>query len=430
MAESCPQCGSSRLYRDGLRNLNDGSTVQRWLCRSCGYRFSEPNIKLNIRCKVSKALDPIDNSHKGRVVSGSRTVQESANGFSFLLSENIRSHNLSSVAKGLNGLPLYSSNAEYASKRAKNLSATELKAVAEKVETEASRGKIVEFAWHLKREGCTDATIKTYTSLLRKLELLKANILSPETVKDALAKADLKPNTKATIIAVYTSFLKYLGLTWKAPKCQYERPVPFIPLEGEIDDLIAGCSRALSALLLTLKESGMRVGEALRLKWIDLNPQSNTITLNDPEKHSRTRIFPVSSKLVGMLQSLPKKSELIFGCHVASKQTSFKKQRKRLAEKLANPRLNQITFHTFRHWKGTMEYHKTHDIEHVQRLLGHRDIENTMIYINMEQLLFKTENDEFHVKTAESLDEACKLLEVGFEYVTDMDGKKLFRKRK
>lgn len=28
------------------------------------------------------------------------------------------------------------------------------------------------------------------------------------------------------------------------------------------------------------------------------------------------------------------------------------------------------------------------------------------------------------------LDEACKLLEVGFEYVTDMQGKKLFRKRK
>jgi hypothetical protein len=36
----------------------------------------------------------------------------------------------------------------------------------------------------------------------------------------------------------------------------------------------------------------------------------------------------------------------------------------------------------------------------------------------------------FHVKVAQSLDEACKLLEVGFEYVTDMNGTKLFRKRK
>jgi len=38
--------------------------------------------------------------------------------------------------------------------------------------------------------------------------------------------------------------------------------------------------------------------------------------------------------------------------------------------------------------------------------------------------------DEFHVKVPQSLDEACKLLEVGFEYVTDMNGAKLFRKRK
>jgi predicted RNA-binding Zn-ribbon protein involved in translation (DUF1610 family) len=38
---SCPQCGSDRLYRDGWRYLEVGSTVQRFLCRSCGYRFSE-----------------------------------------------------------------------------------------------------------------------------------------------------------------------------------------------------------------------------------------------------------------------------------------------------------------------------------------------------------------------------------------------------
>ena len=29
-----------------------------------------------------------------------------------------------------------------------------------------------------------------------------------------------------------------------------------------------------------------------------------------------------------------------------------------------------------------------------------------------------------------NLKEACKLLEIGFEYVTDIDGKKLFGKRK
>jgi hypothetical protein len=37
---------------------------------------------------------------------------------------------------------------------------------------------------------------------------------------------------------------------------------------------------------------------------------------------------------------------------------------------------------------------------------------------------------KFLVKTAQTVEEACKLIEVGFEYVTDVDNVKLFRKRK
>jgi heme-binding NEAT domain protein len=48
----------------------------------------------------------------------------------------------------------------------------------------------------------------------------------------------------------------------------------------------------------------------------------------------------------------------------------------------------------------------------------------------MEKALFQTNNNEFHVKTAKTLEEACELVKVGFEYVTEMDGAKIFRKRK
>jgi hypothetical protein len=50
----------------------------------------------------------------------------------------------------------------------------------------------------------------------------------------------------------------------------------------------------------------------------------------------------------------------------------------------------------------------------------------------MEKMMFGegSGNDDYMVKVAKTLDEACKLLEVGFEYVTEMDGVKLFRKRK
>ncbi|MGD8565227.1 MAG: hypothetical protein PVF96_02645 [Candidatus Bathyarchaeota archaeon] len=73
-----------------------------------------------------------------------------------------------------------------------------------------------------------------------------------------------------------------------------------------------------------------------------------------------------------------------------------------------------------------MEYHKTKDILHVMQFLGHRNIKNTLVYT---QLLPQKDND-FVVKVARTLDDAKTLLECGFEYITDMDHYKLFRKRK
>jgi len=77
-----------------------------------------------------------------------------------------------------------------------------------------------------------------------------------------------------------------------------------------------------------------------------------------------------------------------------------------------------------------MEYQKTRDVYHVKRLLGHKNMRNTEIYINLEQAVFNSTNDEFHVKVAEKPEEIKALLEVGFEYVYEKDGLAFFRKRK
>jgi len=102
-----------------------------------------------------------------------------------------------------------------------------------------------------------------------------------------------------------------------------------------------------------------------------------------------------------------------------------------VTNKLGNPRILRIHFHTPRHWKATTEYAKTKDIMHVQSMLGHRRINNTQIYINLEQAIFKEGDDsEYTTRIAKTVKGARALLEAGFEYVTDMDGFKLFRKRK
>ncbi len=59
-----------------------------------------------------------------------------------------------------------------------------------------------------------------------------------------------------------------------------------------------------------------------------------------------------------------------------------------------------------------MEYHKVKDVFHIQHVLGHKELKPTLIYINIEKSLFQSVDDEFHVKVAHSLEEACKLLEL------------------
>jgi integrase len=157
-----------------------------------------------------------------------------------------------------------------------------------------------------------------------------------------------------------------------------------------------------------------------------LDIENRTVRIT-PEKGSEPRLFKISTKLITMLTNLPKKSLAIFGGYpLRGFRRGYTRQRKRAANKLDNPRLHQITFHTFRHWKATMEYHKTKDILYVMRLLGHKNIKNTLVYTQ----LIEFKDDEYICKVAKNVEEASPLIEAGFEYVCDFDGAKLFRKRK
>ena len=100
--------------------------------------------------------------------------------------------------------------------------------------------------------------------------------------------------------------------------------------------------------------------------------------------------------------------------------------RNRLSERLHKPELKKIRLYDLRHYYATMLHHKTKDIIHVMNQLGHKRIQNTLKYTHLVD--FKS--DEYVCRVARTLEEASRLIEQGFEYVTEMDGAKLFRKRK
>ena len=286
----------------------------------------------------------------------------------------------------------------------------------------------------MQKQGYARETIRSNLSRLRALQARNGNLLDPESTKEVLAREKNWSNdTRRNTINAYTLFLKFNGMQWEKPRCNVTRKIPFIPTEQEIDNLIAGSSKKVSTFLQLLKETAMRSGEAKRLLWTDIDFERRIIILNQPEKNGLPRVWNVSSKLLKMLDALSRKSLRAFGDGpINSIKTTFMKARRRLAAKLQNPRLLQIHFHTLRHWKATTEYHRTKDPLHVMQFLGHKKFDSTLLYVQLEERLFKADDDNFICKVAHNIGEAIAIIQVGFEYVTGeyADGGKIFRKRK
>lgn len=380
----CPECNSSKVWKDGLRQTRNGE-VQRFICRGCGYRFSDSS-------QMDKNLE---------TYTRERRVCVSDNEMKNLAKVETQTENRLAGAT--------------------------------KLDKATIKGKLVEFSWYMQKEGYKKSTIRARLDCIKCLISRGAgsHLLNPEKIKGIIARQTKWGNGyKSNIVIAYTTFLNMHEKTWKPPKYRRQEKLPWIPPERELDQLITSTSKRMSIFLQILKETGTDPGEANSIEWIDINTEAQTITINHPVKGHRPRILEVSKNLIDRLNTLPKKSNRVFQGIVTSYQKNFSNQRKRIANKLNNPRLLKIKFTTFRHWKATTEYHKTKDILWVMKLLGHHSLKTTLIYIDLEKATYRSTNDEFTVKVAEDLNEACKLLEVGFEYVTDMNRKKLFRKRK
>jgi integrase len=134
---------------------------------------------------------------------------------------------------------------------------------------------------------------------------------------------------------------------------QEKRNSTVCPTEKEIDALINGTAKKLSTVLQALKETGFRIGELWNCKWTDIDEEKSTLKFT-AEKHGKPREVRITAKLISRLNALPKINAYIFRkTPIHGMRTSFDNQKNRLAEKLQNPRLRQIHFHTFRHYHAT-----------------------------------------------------------------------------
>jgi integrase/recombinase XerD len=133
--------------------------------------------------------------------------------------------------------------------------------------------------------------------------------------------------------------------------------------------------------------SGLRVGEAVRLKFKDLDIEEKTVFI-DNGKHYKDRYSILSDKAITHLkqyfdQHKPTPSVWVFespdGGHYSehSVQQFF-------ADALINAKINkQVSTHSLRHGFATELLKSCSDMDFVRKVMGHASIKTTQIYLHV-----------------------------------------------
>jgi integrase/transposase-like protein len=395
---NCPSCASVKVWRDGHRPAMFGDPIQRWSCRDCGYKFSDPNDVERAKRAFREAQTPDSKMLKGGGgISSARQICVS------------ETKNLVAEQTGLLKVP---------QKR--------------DFDIQGLKGAVVEFLFWLQKEGRAKATLDPYGYSLKFLIKNHANLFDPESVKKVVAVLDKTKARKYNLIKAYRAFLNAYGIKAVLPKYTPDRKLPYLPPEEHMDLLIASCNQEMAAFLQATKETAARPCEVLRILPDELDFVNKKIPINHPAKGCNPRVLDMSDKLCEMLRSLPKddRKKVFAYKNSSSAGKTFRVMRKRAIRKLGIPELRKIHIYTFRYWRATVEFQRYQTEVAVMVLLGHKSTRYLWLYVQLAKIHFGGAREYVCLKVHDEQQER-KAIEQGFEYVrTDKDGGSYYRKPK
>ncbi|UCH32436.1 MAG: tyrosine-type recombinase/integrase [Candidatus Bathyarchaeota archaeon] len=295
--------------------------------------------------------------------------------------------------------------------------------------TGAAASKIFKTLWELKRGGQSEDTLKAKGDRLRYLAR-HVNLDDTDAVKGYIANQSKWSNAyKQGVAYAYNSYVESNGLKWNLPHFRIEDRLPRIPTEEKINQVIVRARGKYVLVFSILRDTGMRPIELERTRTRDIDLERGIITVRTA-KGGAARNVQIRKQTLALLK------EYLGKHNFAMNDRPFPKRRKMtgrwvrlrntVAAKLMDPTFRTIRLYDLRHFAATMTYHKTRDILYTQRLLGHRNLKSTLRYVQL--IAFK--DDDYTSAVARTVEEIRQLIEAGFEYVAEVDGAKVFRKRK
>ena len=288
---------------------------------------------------------------------------------------------------------------------------------------------IINYLIHLKKSAWKDETIRIINWTLTHLSK-HADLNNPPQVCEYINNLQRSNSYKYRLAQIYAKFLKYQNIQFKTPSYPKQAKMIKIPTHEKLQMIIANAGKTMSAKLQLSLETGLRPVELCNLKVKDIDLTQRLI-YPTTAKNGNPRTLKISNTLTTLLTEHIIRNKLnpndtLFKGNSVRYGKEYREIRNRLAKKLKDPAIQTIRLYDLRHYFATNLYHKTKDILYVKQQMGHKRIDTTLIYTQLLNL----NDDEWTCKTATNLEQATQLIENGFEYITDIDGVRLFRKRK
>jgi integrase len=284
----------------------------------------------------------------------------------------------------------------------------------------------------LKNSGKADSTLKTTSQKLNQLGKA-TDLMNPKEVLTYIANHGISNAGKQKLADCYEHFCKANGIELKKPRYKCEETIPIIPTTENVSKIISACRRRYATIFAILAETGLEGMELHKTPRKRIDTEQGIISVEGHKGHA-SGTYRLKASTADMLREYLAKNPQEYPFPKPDQMSDmWRKARDKLADYLKQPELRNIPMKNLRNYSGAKLYYTTRDPIAVMRHLRHKKLETTMHYIR--GITLDAGEEEYTTKTVQlgtptTIKEITELSDAGYQYYTDADGYKLFRKRK
>ena len=248
---------------------------------------------------------------------------------------------------------------------------------------------------HGLRKGLSKKTIKTYTCCINKFFRIcrkKPNYVLKTDIESYILRL-IKSGKASSTVHVHTMAIRFFfeqilrrRLTLRIPNIKIKNKLPEFLSQEEMSRLISVINNSKHKLIVMFTYgSGFRVSEVINLRVRDLDLEAGYGWIRHG-KGGKDRMFIIPKKLIGNLQKMVsnlQSDDFVFRSYGKKRisDSSVRMLIKR-ACKLAGIE-KKISPHSLRHSFATHLLENGYSLLEVRDLLGHSNIETTMVYTHL-----------------------------------------------